>query len=215
MTTGQHKSVVIFDLGNVVVDYDVHRIVSSLELDTESSALLRDELFGHADWLDLDRGSRTETEVIQSVKLRTGLADQTIEAALLAMKTLLEPIPETLALMDELTTAGLDLYCLSNMSRDTWAHIRDHDAFSLFKGVVISGHERMIKPDPAIFELVLERFTLTPEACLFVDDSPANVDSARCVGIDAYHFRRSTHCYAWLRAALLDRQPSSAANSRP
>ncbi|MDJ0779175.1 MAG: HAD family phosphatase [Gammaproteobacteria bacterium] len=206
------KTAVILDLGNVVLDYDVHRIVESLALDARSGALLRDELFGHPDWLDLDRGSRTEAEVVRAVHLRTGLDPATIESALLTMKDSLDPIPQTLDLMHELVAAGLDLYCLSNMSRETFAHVREHDLFSLFAGIIISGQERMVKPDPAIFELLLERFALTPATSLFVDDSPANVDSARRVGIDAYHFRRGRYCYAWLRGALLDSRPPRGAN---
>ncbi len=198
------KNTVILDLGNVVLDYDVNRIVASLSLDAETSALLRDELFGHPEWLELDRGSTTETEVLRSVRNRTGLDAEIIESALLAMKNSLDPIPQTLDLMHELVAAGMSLYCLSNMSRETWAHIRDFDGFDLFDGIVISGHERMIKPEPAIFELLLERFSVAPAATLFIDDSEANVDSARRVGIDAYHFRRSADCYSWLRAALLD-----------
>ena len=146
------------------------------------------------------------------MQVRSGLSPETIESALLTAKNSLDPIPETLDLMRELAAAGLELYGLSNMSRETWAHIRDRDDFRLFRGIVISGHERMMKPDPAIFHLVLDRYGLKPSASLFVDDSPANVDSARRVGLDAFHFRRSTHCYAFLRAALLDPKPSPGAN---
>ncbi len=204
MNERRPRTSVILDLGNVVLDYDVDRIVASLALDAESGRLLRDELFGHPEWLELDRGSTTEAEVLQSVQARCGLDSHVLEAALLAMKNSLDPIPQTLDLMHELAAAGLELYCLSNMSRETWAHIRHFDAFGLFDGIVISGHERMIKPDPAIFELLLDRFGVAPATSLFVDDSKANVDSARRIGIDAFHFRRSEDCYAWLRAALLD-----------
>ncbi len=204
MTRRERKTVVILDLGNVVLDYDVERILASLALDPEIHSLLRDELFGHPQWLELDRGSMDEADIRQSVGQRTGLDDDLIADALLAMKNSLDPIPQTLALMQELAAAGLPLYCLSNMSRETWAHINDHELFDLFEGVLISGHEGMIKPDPAIFERMLERFAIAADTSLFVDDLQANVDSARTLGIDAFHFRRSADCYAALRALLLD-----------
>jgi 2-haloacid dehalogenase len=57
-----------------------------------------------------------------------------------------------------------------------------------FDGIVVSGEERIVKPDPAIYRLLLDRYELSPADCLFIDDSLKNVLGARAVGMHAHHF---------------------------
>ena len=194
---------VILDLGNVVLNWGVEDILDSLDLPEAVRGWLREELFHHRDWLDLDHGITTERDVVAAVCERSPLARSDVEATLTAARQYLQPLPETVALMHEIEAAGLPMYCLSNMSREFYAHIRDYAFFGLFSGIVISGHERCMKPDRSIFRLILERFALDAGATLFVDDSPANIEAARDLGLHAFHFKRSPDCYAALRRMLL------------
>jgi 2-haloacid dehalogenase len=99
-------------------------------------------------------------------------------------------IPDTVAVLADLRDAGVRLYALSNWSAETFRLTRDRFPFlEWFDGLVVSGEEGVIKPDRRIFELLLDRFGLVAGSTLFVDDSRANVDAARAVGMDAVQFR--------------------------
>lgn len=193
---------VILDLGNVVLNWNIEGILNSLDMEIEVRDRLRDELFLHQDWLDLDHGITTEAEVLDAICARSPLTPTQVETTLIATKHSMQPLPKTLELMQEIKAAGLPMYCLSNMSRESYAHIQRHDFFDLFAGIVISGHERCMKPDATIFDLILQRFDLDPETSLFVDDSLPNIDAAQALGIQAFHFKRSPACYQTLRARL-------------
>jgi 2-haloacid dehalogenase len=97
--------------------------------------------------------------------------------------------PDTVAVLAQLRAAGVPLYALTNWSAETFALTRPRFEFlDWFDGLLVSGEERITKPDPAIFQLLLDRFGLDPETTVSVDDSPANVAAARRLGIDAIRF---------------------------
>ncbi len=193
---------VIFDLGNVLLNWNTEQVLAGLTLPNTERNLLRKELFEHQDWLDMDHGKVAETTVTHRVEARTGLKPSTIDAALLAAKNSLLPIPATVELLAEIRNHGLDLYCLSNMSVETYAHIQHFDFFELFAGIVISGHEGCMKPDEEIFYRTLHRYALSSAATLFIDDSLANIKTAQRLGISAIHFKRTDNCYASIRGAI-------------
>ena len=193
---------VLLDLGNVVLDWDVEHILVSLNLAEDQRNLLRSELFFHQDWLDMDHGKESETSVLSKVCERSSLSRNTVERALLAAKKSLSPISETLLLMREITSGGTKMYCLSNMSCETYDHIKNLELFNMFSGIVISGIEGCMKPNDDIFHLTLNRFGLEATDTLFVDDSLANIKTAQRLGIGAYHFKRSKNCYSEIRSLL-------------
>ena len=194
--------VVIFDLGNVVLDWNVERIIDSLGFDDGTLDLLRAELFAHSDWIDMDHGKKSEAAVVADICGRSSLRKDTVEQALLAAKKSLAPIAESLSLMHEIARGGLEMFCLSNMSRETYDHIRDYELFEMFSGIVISAIEGRIKPNEDIFHLTLDRFGLEPRDTLFIDDSIANIETAESLGINGFHFKRSSDCYSGIRELL-------------
>ncbi len=98
----------------------------------------------------------------------------------------------TVTIMKELKQAGYRLYGLSNWSAETFPLMRDKfEFFNLLDDIVISGEVGMIKPEPEIFEHMLERIGLPASACLFIDDAPANVEQAQRMGINTIHFQSS------------------------
>jgi 2-haloacid dehalogenase/putative hydrolase of the HAD superfamily len=109
------------------------------------------------------------------------------------------PIPETEDAIDALKARGVAQYALSNMSHETVdGTFSMSPAFGSLNGRVISGHEGVMKPDPAIFHLTCERFGLAPGDALFVDDSATNIEAARKLGFHVHHFTDA----AALRPAL-------------
>jgi putative hydrolase of the HAD superfamily len=202
MLHSDQNKVVIFDLGNVVLNWDVDGILDSLDLATEERSLLRQELFAHQHWLDLDHGKESEASVIAKICNRSPLTHESVEAALLAAKNSLVPIAETVSLMQEISESQIQMYCLSNMSREMYSHISSLEFFDLFSGIVISGIEGCMKPGEEIFNLIINRFELNPADTLFIDDSLPNVLTAQRLGVNALHFKRSQNCYTKIRQQL-------------
>jgi 2-haloacid dehalogenase len=99
------------------------------------------------------------------------------------------PIDGSVEILQELTSAGVPCYALTNMETWTYPGRRERYPFlTWFDGTVVSGFEGMAKPDPRIFELLLDRFGLTAASTLLIDDSAANVQAARGIGMQAVEF---------------------------
>ena len=98
-------------------------------------------------------------------------------------------IPETETAIEALHARDVPQFGLSNISHETLAStMAMSPAFGRLAGVVASGHEGLLKPDPAIFRLASARFGLAPGEFLFVDDSAANIAAAQALGFAVHHF---------------------------
>ena len=110
-----------------------------------------------------------------------------------------EEVPGMYELEKDLKAAGYRLLGLTNWSMETFRLVCDRRIFTILDDLVVSGREKMVKPDPAFFRLALARWGVPAESCLFIDDNLANVQGARAVGIDAVQFTDA----GALRALLL------------
>lgn len=205
---------IIFDLGGVVLDWNPDAILAGFYEDAALRPLVKAAVFQHPDWLDLDRGVLEEGAAIQRIRGRIDRPEQELQALFAAVRASLVPKPETLQLLERLDARGVPLYCLSNMPAGTAAWLRErHSFFTRFRGIVISGEERMMKPERGIFELLLHRFGLDPRDTLFVDDSVPNVVAARALGMQAVLFTDAVECGRELDVLLADgdlaRRPGS------
>ncbi len=100
------------------------------------------------------------------------------------------PIPGTVDILNELKQAGYSLYGLSNWSIETYPRIQcKYDFFSVFDGTILSGNVKLIKPDPAIFNLTLKKINRTATECLLIDDSEANINTAKQIGFVTILFK--------------------------
>jgi putative hydrolase of the HAD superfamily len=186
---------VIFDLGGVVLDWNPDHIVSRFQPVVELQASLKAALFGHADWRMFDRGTLTESELIERLQPRVGRPRQEVTAILDAVRDSLEEKPETVQLIRALQAQGTPLYCLSNMPAAVYTHLRRrHSFWDAFSGIVISGEVKMMKPEPAVFQHLLDTFNLRPEESVFIDDVLANIDSAKQMGLHAIWFKDAAQC---------------------
>jgi 2-haloacid dehalogenase len=96
----------------------------------------------------------------------------------------------TIEIMKRLKKAGYQLYGLSNWSAETFPMARrKYDFFNLLDDIVISGEVGAIKPEPAIFEIMLKRIGRPASECLFIDDALANIEAARAMGFATVHFQ--------------------------
>lgn len=194
---------VIFDLGGVVLRWNPDGIISDFSSDEGVRSAVKRDVFQHPDWLDMDRGVLPELAAVQRFHDRTGLSIAQVSALMQAVKDYLQPIPETIELLEDLAACGIRLYCLSNMPATTADYLRArHSFWRVFQGVVISGEINLMKPEPAIFAHIAERFSLIPERTAFIDDLLPNIESARRLGFKAVQFKDAAQCRADLSALL-------------
>lgn len=112
-------------------------------------------------------------------------------------------VPGTRAVVERLHAAGVPLYLLTNMPADVFdERRRTYDVLSFFDGAVVSGRERVLKPQPAIFELVLQRFGLEARTTLFIDDAVANVEAAAALGFVTHHFTSAATLAAFVEQVV-------------
>jgi 2-haloacid dehalogenase len=98
-------------------------------------------------------------------------------------------IPGTVEILHRLKAAGYQLYGLTNWSAEKFYLVRHkYEVFNLFEDIVVSGEVKLVKPDPAIFRLLLQKIHLQPEECLLVDDSLQNIEAAQKMGFATHHF---------------------------
>jgi 2-haloacid dehalogenase len=105
-------------------------------------------------------------------------------------ETISDPVPGVHAIVEELDSRGVPLFLITNFSADFWKpfHAKEKAFFSRFREIVVSGEEKLLKPDPALYYRALDRFRLKPEEALFVDDRQINVDGAEAVGMHGHLF---------------------------
>lgn len=177
---------IVFDIGNVLIRWDARAAFPSLDPDAANAFMTR---IGF-DALNL-RGDGGETWA----EIATAIADQDDRAMFLSYlpnyaAAIAEPIEGTWVLMDRLRARGHAIHAITNWSAETWdTGLATHPRLATsFGTVIVSGRERVLKPDPAIFALLCDRAGIAPDACVFIDNSEGNVAGARAFGMDAIHF---------------------------
>jgi 2-haloacid dehalogenase len=117
-------------------------------------------------------------------------------------ETISDPIPGVHAIVEELDARGVPLFLITNFSADFWCPFfeRERAFFSRFREIVVSGEVKLLKPDPAIYYLALDRFRLKPAEALFIDDREINVEAALAVGMHAHLFTTAHDLHARLKA---------------
>jgi putative hydrolase of the HAD superfamily len=181
---------VVFDFGGVLVSWRPQEIIDSFYAEQHLRDALRTHAFQHDDWLDMDRGTLDEASVVRRSAARMARPERELEALFAHLRAALTPIEPTVALLRELRERrGLKLYGLSNMSEAIFAYLDErHDFFKLFDGIVVSAAVKLLKPEPAIYEHLRDRFALDFAETVFIDDMERNVESARRAGLPSIQF---------------------------
>jgi putative hydrolase of the HAD superfamily len=194
---------VVFDVGQVLLEWNPAATIARLHADPALQAVIRQQMFEHADWHEFDRGGLSYDDAIAHFARATGLTPVQTRELIDATRDSLAPIPGTIRLVEDLAASGIRLYLLSNMPASTFDHlVRKHTFFSRFEYLVISGQILLIKPDPAIFEHLVAKTGIVPAESVFIDDIRKNVDAARGCGFQAIQFRDPESCRQELRAYL-------------
>lgn len=182
---------IVFDFGAVLIDWNPHYLYDSY-FGSRSKA---DEFLSQVcdmDWnLQMDAG-RPFSETIPE---RVALFPEWEEAIRIYETRWQEMIGGEIKgmyeLLKALTLNGMPMYGLTNWSRETFSPVRVRYAriFNQLRGYVVSGEECVVKPNPEIYRILMEKYRLEPTETLFVDDNMKNVLGARNVGMQAFHFQ--------------------------
>lgn len=180
---------VVFDIGGVLLDWDPRHLYRKLFSDPVEMEWFLEHVCT-PDWhREHDRG----VEIRASCRTLAACFPQfrsAIEAwAERGEEMIRGPVPGSVEILVELHARGTALYALTNMERETYPIRRArYPFFSYFQGVVVSGQERLLKPDPPLFERLLARFSLSPPRTLFIDDRPDNIQAAAALGFSTHLF---------------------------
>lgn len=198
---------VVFDFGGVVFQWRPEQLLRRvLPQHVHDDASARDWLANFfqgygGDWGEFDRGVIGADGLVERIARRTTLSVAEVRAVVDAVPAELQPVPETLALIEALHAAGHELFYLSNMPAPYAEHLtKTHAVMARFRAGVFSSQLHVIKPDARIFELAAQRFGRPPQELLFLDDSLINVEAARQLGWGALHFRSAAQAAAEMRA---------------
>jgi 2-haloacid dehalogenase len=188
--TNDSCDTVVFDLGGVLIDWDPRHLYRTLFCgDHAAMERFLSEVCTPA-WNQQQDAGRPWAEAVAVLQEQYPEYDELIRAYRLRWSEMVAgEIPGTVAILRALHAAGTPLYALTNWSQETFPIAQQRfDFLSLFRGIVVSGSERLVKPDLAIYRLLVERFDLNPARCVYIDDSATNAAAATLLGMHAIRF---------------------------
>jgi 2-haloacid dehalogenase len=197
---------VVFDIGNVLLRWDVRLLYRTLFPDP---AALEDFLTRvlPPEWnLEQDRGRSWGEAEAERIAIFPAHADAIRAYRARWHETIPGAIDGTVAILAALKRKGVPLYAITNFASDTFREAQARFPFlaDSFIDIVISGDERLIKPDPAIYRLLLDRQGLAAADCVFIDDSQTNIEAAAKLGFHALLFTTPERFAADLRRLGFD-----------
>jgi 2-haloacid dehalogenase len=191
---------VVFDIGNVLLRWDPRHLYRRIFADEAEMEWFLSHVCTNEWNIEQDRGRDWDEAVTLLVK-----DHPRHEGAIRAFherwhETVSGIFEENVAVLRRLREAGVPNYCITNFSAPKFILAKERFPFLAgFDGIIVSGDERLLKPDPAIYHLLLDRYGLKAEDCVFIDDSRANVEAARGVGMHAIHCVEGVDLAAELR----------------
>jgi len=183
---------IIFDLGNVLIDWNPDYVFDPLFDDAEKKA----HFFQHIctmEWNEQQDAGRSIKEATEELTAKHPKWKKYIEAYYGRWTEMLGgPIQGSVNILKSLKDSGTyKLYALTNWSHELFPIALERYSFlHWFDGRVVSGEEKMRKPFPQFYQLILDRYALVPQNTLFIDDSLRNIKAAEALGIQCIHFTK-------------------------
>jgi 2-haloacid dehalogenase len=185
----KNPTIAVFDVGNVLIEWDPRHLYRQLFADPARMEWFLAEVCTNEWNVEQDRGRAFADAVAERIAKFPDLAAEIRAYDERWPETVPGEIKDTVVLLESLRANGTRTFAITNFSAEKFPLAQQRFGFlNGFEGVVVSGEEKVLKPDPAIYRTLLERHGLAAGDCLFIDDSPKNVDGARAVGMHAHHF---------------------------
>lgn len=185
----KQASCIVFDVGNVLLTFEPDKVMELIPAQYRDA--IGQAMFG-PDWRwgAFDLGAETNKDIAQSIAEKAGVAggEKMVLHALYHFPETMRPLP-LYCLIPELKAMGKKVCGLTNYCEPSFTYTMERfENLKLLDGVVVSHREKVTKPDPKIFALLIERFGVNPENALFIDDSLANVQAAKTIGFQTWHY---------------------------
>ncbi|NDL55594.1 HAD family hydrolase [Phytoactinopolyspora mesophila] len=180
---------VVFDLGGVLIDWDPRYLYRKLLPDDDDVERFLSEVTTPEWNLEQDRGRSWDDAVALLSEQHPGYSELIAAYHHRWEEMIGGPIGETVDILQDLRNTGTELYALTNWSAEKFPIARERFHWlSWFEGIVVSGEEELIKPDPRIFRLLAGRYGVELPSAVYIDDNSANVQAAASLGMTALHF---------------------------
>jgi len=191
---------VVFDVGKVLFEWDLRNLFAKLIADKDALEFFVTHVVTPEWHFQHDAGRALDDMVTERIAEFPEYATLIAAYAPRFNETIPGPVTGSLEIVQELAESGVPLFAITNFGAELWEGFRPtQQIFDLFQDIIVSGVEKLVKPDPAIYALALQRFGIKPGQAIFIDDNHANVISARENGFATHHFRDA----ASLRAELV------------
>ena len=183
---------VIFDIGMVLADFRYEAYMrDDLGFDEKTIRVFKERIVENPLWNEIDRSAIPLDDVVSEMKSRVPEYHDEAENFFSHVTGLIASYDYSRPWLEELKAKGYRVYLLSNYSKDYFElHRKSKFTFvDLADGMVISGFEKINKPEPEIYKILLDRYSLIPEECIFMDDREINVEAAKKLRINAFVFK--------------------------
>lgn len=201
---------IVFDIGNVLAAFRWRDYIKELGFADEAewqpggkAWRLAAATTKNALWREVDRGVMPLDDIITAMIATDPGMEDAIRLFFADRRRLVMEYDYSAGWLSELKSRGYKVYLLSNYSQDHYEYISTHfKFFGLEDGRVISWQEKVLKPDARIYNILLDRYGLEASECVFLDDTPENIDGAAAVGMKGIVFKDYAQGRAELEALL-------------
>lgn len=191
---------IIFDIGNVLADFTWKEHYRGFGYDDAMVERIANATVRHPMWNENDKGVISVEEIIQAFVDADPEIEQDIRRVLDNVKTIVSRNDYAIPWIQDLKSRGYRLLYLSNFSEKAETECAYAlDFIPYLDGGILSYQEKVIKPMPEIYELLIKRYNLVPDECVFIDDMPANVEAAEKFGIHTVLFSNQAQAIEELR----------------
>ena len=192
---------IVLDVGKVLVAWEPFGTMEDLGFSDETVRILKESLFDSGIWNETDRGVLSDEEFLALAISKAPEYEEEIKKFWENVDKAIWQLPYVKAWIRAMKAKGYQVYILSNYGSWTYQKTRENalNFVDDADGAIFSYEVKLIKPDPAIFEALFERFSLVPEECVFLDDLPANIEGAKNMGMQGIVFTGLEDALAELR----------------
>jgi epoxide hydrolase-like predicted phosphatase len=176
---------IVFDLGNVLISFRPSEYFDKKNYPENIKTKILSDIFASEEWLLLDNGIINTAQAINSIAAHSSLNKDEISHIFNLRTELLFPLDQNVRLLPGLQKQGFRLYFLSNFPLDLYEEVKTgYYFFKYFDGGVISSEAKVSKPDSRIYDIFLEKYSLIPEECLYIDDLEVNIKAGEAAGMN-------------------------------
>lgn len=191
---------IIFDIGNVLTDFRWEDFLRDKGFDDEMIARIAAASVRNPLWCELDRGVWTDSQLMEAFVKEAPELEKELHIAFDEVHGMVTPRAYAIPWIQELKDKGYRVWYLSNFSRKVELECSDCLSFMpLMDGGILSYRDHLIKPDAAIYQLLLDRYELIADECVFLDDTLENITAGEALGIHGIHFKTKEQAEVELR----------------